>query len=217
MMPWIKRLAIFLSVTLTLLISGCATTVRSNVLAFNSWPTELKDNTYVFAFPTSPDSIEYRATENLVRQQLHRIGLQDASGGAEAKLVVALDYVLDARDLRVIAPAIADPYWMGPSWYGPYRRGRGWPYGPYGPYGGPYGPYGGPLAYDDITTHLFHRQLHLTITPVGGGKKLYEVMVENTSEIEDPNKILPVLVNNAFDGFPGQNGVVRTIDVDIKE
>jgi len=35
----------------SLLLSGCATTLRSNVTAFNDWPADLPDKSYVFDTP----------------------------------------------------------------------------------------------------------------------------------------------------------------------
>ena len=39
-----KYLAI-LATAAVMLLSGCATTIRSNVTAFNDWPTDLPDKT----------------------------------------------------------------------------------------------------------------------------------------------------------------------------
>lgn len=42
-----KALAILVAAT-SLLLSGCATTLRSNVTVFHEWPSDLPDKSYTF-------------------------------------------------------------------------------------------------------------------------------------------------------------------------
>ncbi|HEY5801640.1 MAG TPA: DUF4136 domain-containing protein [Burkholderiaceae bacterium] len=206
-----KRYTAYLFAAAALLLSGCATTIRSDVLSQSAWPADLADKSFVFTQPQT-DSIVYRASENLVRAQLHRIGLTDASGSA-AKLHVSMDLAEAARDVRVITPVVIDPFWPGYGWHGPYRMGwrRGW-----WPYHPGYGAWGA-MGYQESVSTVFQRRLHVTITQAGTDKVLYDVRVENTSRAADPMRVLPAMIVSGFEGFPGQSGVIRRVDVELKD
>mgnify|MGYP003529095066 CR=1 FL=1 len=50
-----KRLMIAATAALTLLLAGCASTIRSNVTTFHQWPDQLPDKTYAFEAPPAQD------------------------------------------------------------------------------------------------------------------------------------------------------------------
>jgi hypothetical protein len=57
-----KRTVITGLAALTLLLGGCATTIRSNVTTFHQWPAQLPDKSYVFeAPPPQEDTLELRS------------------------------------------------------------------------------------------------------------------------------------------------------------
>src|SRR5471030_1882637 len=58
----------------SLFLSGCATTLRSNVTAFNDWPADLPDKSYVFDTPApAEDTLEYRSYLGLLNNELARL------------------------------------------------------------------------------------------------------------------------------------------------
>ena len=57
-----KYLAIFLT-ALTVLLTGCATTIRSDVTAFHDWPAQLHDQSYVFEAP-APTTSTWRSARS---------------------------------------------------------------------------------------------------------------------------------------------------------
>lgn len=203
-----RRLAITLA-AMTLLLTGCATTIRSNVVSYSQWPADGGEKTFVFTVPQN-DSVEYRTVENLVRQQLNRVGLRDADA-ATAKYHVVVDLRGTARDVRVVSPVFVDPFWASSyyGWYSPrYRFHRRGLLYPYAPWPGPI------MTYEDQVSTIVQRQLHVTIAEAAGGRKVYDVLVENTSRSSDPMKVLPAMAVSAFEGFPGQqNGVLRRVEV----
>lgn len=198
-----------------LLLGGCATTIRSDVTAFNQWPAELTDKSYAFeAPPLEEDTLEYRSYLNLVRAELTKLGFSEAASPLAAKLRVAMRFSTIDRPLRVIETA--EPFWggsvfwqgrygmWGPRWYG---RGYFTPY---------YDPFlFGPVDVRESVRHDYERQLRVAIN-TADGKKLFDVTVQNTSRRAATPTVMPALVASAFAGFPGPNGVPRQIDLQVK-
>lgn len=193
----------------TLLLSGCASVIRTDVLAFHEWPADLQNKSYVFERKAGQDNnLEEKSYENLVRTELTRLGFTEAATPAAANLKVALNYSIDSRDVRTVQPYVVDPYWYGP-YYGP-----GWRYGRY------YDPfwYPGPVTqYREVQYQLFQRQLNVLITNIKNGKKLYDVTVHSSGGNGSLAFAMPYMVRSAFSDFPGKNGVPRRIDLEIKE
>jgi hypothetical protein len=74
-----KRYVLTVTAALTLLLAGCATTIRSDVTTFHQWPADLQDKTYVFeAPPAQDDTLELRSYQNLVRGELAKLGFHGA-------------------------------------------------------------------------------------------------------------------------------------------
>jgi hypothetical protein len=58
-----------------MLLTGCATTIRSDVIAFHQWPTDMPGSTFTFTrTPEQEASLEYRDYEDMVRTELSRLG-----------------------------------------------------------------------------------------------------------------------------------------------
>jgi len=207
-----KYLAIFLT-ALTVLLTGCATTIRSDVTAFHDWPAQLHDQSYVFEAPAAEDdTLEYRSYQNLVRAELAKHGFGEASGPDTAKLRVAMSFGTTDLPERVLQAT--DPFWYGPGYwpgrYG-YRYGA-WPgYGRFG-----YSPFwGGPMEMEESVRYKFDRKLRITINE-RSGRKLYDVSVHSTSGKRATPQVMPAMVASAFADFPGRSGVPRQVEVQVK-
>ena len=84
-----KRIVLTATAALTLLLGGCATTIRSDVTTFHQWPAQLPDKTYAFeAPPAQDDTLELRSYQNLVRAQLAKLGFQEASGAPALQVAI---------------------------------------------------------------------------------------------------------------------------------
>lgn len=58
-----------------LLLSGCASVIRSDVTTFNEWPADLPDKSFVFTHTAEQNNdLEYRKYETLVRDTLEKLG-----------------------------------------------------------------------------------------------------------------------------------------------
>ena len=210
-----KRFVIAASAALTLLLSGCASTIRSDVTTFHQWPAQVADKTYVFeAPPVQDDTLELRNYQNLVRGELAKLGFQDAGASGTPTLKVAMRFTttdVPVRTVQAIHPFYTD-YWMiSPrySFYRPYRRGF-MGYGWYSPF---YDPFWGPQMWQEVTRHEYQRELQVSIKSIKDGVRLFDVTVKNSSRQMSTPRVMPALVQSAFVGFPGENGVAKTIEL----
>jgi len=207
-----RYLAILMT-ALTVLLTGCATTIRSDVTAFHDWPAQLNDKSYVFEAPAAEDdTLEYRSYQNLVRAELAKHGFGEASGPDTAKLRVAMSF--GTTDIAERVLQATDPFWYGPGYwpgrYG-YRYGA-WPgYGRFG-----YSPFwGGPMEVEESVRFKFDRKLRITINE-RSGRKLYDVSVHSTSGKRATPQVMPAMVASAFADFPGRSGVPRQVEVQVQ-
>ena len=207
-----RYLAILMT-ALTVLLTGCATTIRSDVTAFHDWPAQLNDKSYVFEAPAAEDdTLEYRSYQNLVRAELAKHGFGEASGPDTAKLRVAMSF--GTTDIAERVLQATDPFWYGPGYwpgrYG-YRYGA-WPgYGRFG-----YSPFwGGPMEVEESVRFKFDRKLRITINE-RSGRKLYDVSVHSTSGKRATPQVMPAMVASAFADFPGRSGVPRRVEVKVE-
>ena len=201
---------------LPLLLSGCATTIRSEVTAFHQWPAALPGQSYVFMRP-APADLERQNYEQLLRERLAKLGLREAATGEPAALAVTMDYRINGRDVRVVETVLVDP-WYGTPWYGPGFYSPYWGYPGYGyPFYGP-GWGGVPVAREQETRYtVFHRELTLKITDEESLRSLYEVTVRSDGREGNLAKVMPYLVASAFKDFPGKSGVPQVVELKMKD
>jgi hypothetical protein len=209
-----KRVLMAAAASLTLLLGGCATTVRSDVTTFNQWPAQMADKSYAFEAPApQDDTLETRSYQELVRGQLAKLGFHDAGAGKPA-VIVSMHFMTTDVPVRVIQAV--DPWMYSPlmsprfGWVGPrhHRYWGGW-YSPfYDPFWGGYG-----YAMEGRIVHQYQRQLSVAIRSAVDGKHLFDVTVRNTSRQVSTPAIMPALVQSAFTDFPGPNGAARTVEL----
>ena len=214
------RLSLF-SAALCLLLTGCATTIRSNVTAFHDWPAELRNKSYVLERTAQQENnLEHRAYENMLRNELLQLGLVEAANLQSAGLKLAMSYSINVRDVRVVQPVLVDPWYVS-SFYGPRWRGHGY-YSPYySPFYGPfYSPfwYGPPVVQQRETRYqLADRELRVVISQAADSKRLYDVTVNSEGTNTSLAAVMPYMIRSAFTDFPGENGVPRRIELKMKE
>jgi hypothetical protein len=203
---------------LGLALSGCASTIQSDVLVFHEWPSNLQDRRFVFdTIPPQYNPLEYRSYENLVRAELQRLGLTDVGDAKTARLRVSLNYSTNLRDVKVVQPVVADPYWYGSPFYSPFYY-PGWPrFGHFGPYYDPFW-YGPPMVqYQSSNYQVYQHQLRITIAQLPNQKTLYDVTVNSESLKAPLSTAMPYMVRAAFQEFPGQSGVHREVEMKLAD
>ncbi|RJG23940.1 DUF4136 domain-containing protein [Massilia cavernae] len=216
-----RRILTIATAALTLLLGGCATTIRSDVTTFHQWPGQLQEKTYSFEAPApQDDTLELRSYQQLVRSELARLGFQDAGTGPSA-LKVAMRFMTTDIPVRVYQPVYShfDYYWMPRSAYMmrpyPYHRRHGYWRGWYSPFYDPFW-YGTP-AYHETIVHNYRRELQVAIKDARDGKRLFDVTVQNISRELSTPKVMPALVHSAFLEFPGVSGVARRVELKLEE
>ncbi len=210
-----KRLLVTAAAALGLLLSGCASTIRSDVTTFHQWPASLPDKTYVFeAPPAQDDTLELRSYQNVVRGELGRLGFRETAAGTAPALKVAMRFSTTDVPVRVIEPYYPHYYSMRFA-YSPFYRspwgGRRFGGGFYSPFYDPFW-YGMPM-YSESVQHYYKRELQVAIKGAADGKRLFDVTVHNTSRESSSPIIMPALVQSAFVGFPGVSGVARRVEL----
>jgi hypothetical protein len=206
-----------LLMALPLLISGCASTLRSEVTAFHQWPADAAGRSFAFLHRDGEaPNLERQTYENLVRAQLLKLGLRDAASGEAAALSVRMDYSISARDVRVVETVLVDA-WTGTPWYGPGFYNPYWGRPGYHPYF--YGPMwpSMPVAREQERRFtVFHRELKIKISEAASDQPWYDVTVKSAGERGNLAALMPYLAEAAFKDFPGANGVPRVIEMKIK-
>lgn len=213
-----KRLLTTAAAALTLLLTGCASTIRSDVTTFHEWPATLQDKSYALEAPApQDDTLELRSYQNLVRTELSRLGFQEAQAGATPALKVALRVTTIDVPVRVLEPDFPMYYssarFMGPyAWHRPYWGGRRyWGGGWYSPFYDPF--WSGLPRYTEVIKHFYNREVQVAIKSAADGKRLFDVTVRNSSRDMSTPKVMPALVQSAFTGFPGVSGVARQVEL----
>lgn len=212
MKRWLS--AVFL-IASGLLLAGCATTtVTSEVTPFHAWPAHLQEKTYVFERSREQNNnLEYLNYENLVRNELNRLGFVEASPSQTPNLKVTLNYGIKVRDVHEVYPVVLNPYpspFMSPYWYGPAWRGY------YGPFYDPFW-YGPPVVEQRESNYeLFTRQLRIVIARASDGKALYETAVVSEGRNGSLATVMPYMVKSAFTEFPGKSGVPHRVELKMK-
>jgi hypothetical protein len=200
-----KRTLIAAMAAASLLLAGCASTIRSDVTTFHQWPAEIADKSYAFEAPPPQDNtLELQNYQNLVRDQLARLGFHEAPQAPALK--VAVRFLTVDVPTQVVYPSYTPFYpYSARFGYGGFRR-RYW--------GGWYDPFWGPMPrYDVEEEHRYHRQLQVAITSATDNKRLFDVTVRNVSKTMSTPMMMPALVQSAFEGFPGPNGGARVIEL----
>jgi len=193
------------------LVAGCGTIIRSDVTTFHEWPDALPDKSYVFERTKEQnDSLEYRNYENLVRNELNRLGFTEAPATTKPALKAALSYSIDGRDVREVYPVVVHPH-PYPYWYGPAWRGY------YGPFYDPFW-FGPPVVQQRVSQYqLFNRQLRISLARLTDSKKLFETTVVSEGTNGTLATIMPYMVRSAFAEFPGKSGVPRRIELKMDQ
>jgi hypothetical protein len=194
-------------------LSGCATLLRSQVAVFHQLPKDLSGTTYVMIpFKEQEGSLEYKAYEEAVRQELNAKGFRETTVD-QAQVAVFLAYSIDTgREVVSSYPIIGQTGVSSSSTYGTVQS-----YGSYGTYSGTttYTPTYGVVGTGVTSQTEYMRVLRLDIVDKhalaeGNIKKLYEGKVVSSGYSGQLVQVLPTMIKVLFEDFPGQNGSTRT-------
>jgi hypothetical protein len=193
-------------------LSGCAL-LRSQVAVFHQLPKDLSGTTYVMIpFKEQEGSLEHKAYEEAVRQELNAKGLRETTVN-QAQVAVFLAYGIDTgKEVVSSYPIIGQTGVSSSSTYGTVQS-----YGSYGTYSGTttytptYGVVGTGVTSQTQYTRVFRLDIVDKETLAEGNiKKLYEGKVVSSGYSGQLVQVLPTMIKALFEDFPGQNGSTRT-------
>lgn len=196
-------------------LQGCASRLETTVTTFHQAGTSWAGKRFEFV-PTERqrDSLEYKAYADRVSQALQAHGLVPAAGKG-ADVDVSLDYkAIELRPLVYSSPI-----------YGYGSFGPVWGWHPYARYGGgvvfgwqPYWSLGyGAVANDYREYRNWRRELTVRMVPPGGGANQFEATAFHDGASESLPQVMPALVEAIFHDFPGPNGQVRQVLVELRD
>jgi len=183
----------------TVLLTGCASYVTTNVTAFQNWNGHDADRSYTFKRSADQqNNLEQSTYEGLVNNQLAIYGFKQVDA-QHAHYAVSLLYDISNHSTMVSQPVAYGPVWRG-GWYG------GW----YGPM--PYGPVS--VIYDTQPYPLFVKTLSIRISDLShNGLEVYNVTAGNSGPDGSLLAAMPYLVRSALANFPMPNGTVIQVNL----
>jgi predicted small secreted protein len=202
-----RRLLLVLLSALSLVLAGCATTLRSDVTSFQRWPANAAGSTYSFKRAAGQEaSLEHKTYEDLARTEMGKLALTEAPQGSKGRFEVSLDYGISTRTVQS-----QEPIWDHASYWHPahYHPHRGWRPGYWAP--SPYGP--SVVGYRTVLQDVSTRRLRVDISD--GGSKVFEASATSSGASASLNTTMPYLIRSVFDGFPGTNGQNRVLEFDV--
>ncbi len=210
---WSSRLMAGAALLGVALLSGCASTVTTEVTAFQqgNWQND-PPRTYAFERGAGKDAqLEQQTYEQWLAQALAGLGFEQVAR-PQAHYLVSMEYDSDARVLRVQETTYPDLWYPGP-------------YGPYGPYWGPYyrpwGPWGwGAPGYWPPQTTV--RDVPVTLSTLrvffkdaSTGRRVYQVTARHQGEGASLQAAMPYLIRSAFAQFPAESGRPRRVTLPL--
>jgi hypothetical protein len=187
------------------LAAGCASTMSATVTQFQQWPGNVEGATYtIVAAPAQQNNLEFQTVADTVRANIGPTGLVQAANPQAARFEIHIDY--SSMPSQVLVARYADPYYYD-----------GWGFGPaFGAYHGP-GVWGGGVFYSppvvNVPVQVNKNTLSITINDKqNANKEVYRSSAVNISQSDTLVRALPYLARAVFDGFPGNNGQVKTVN-----
>jgi len=178
------------------LLAGCTAPFSATVTTFQQWPADTAGQTWRVATPDADqNALEYAAYADLLRAAMASSGLIEAAVGQPARFTVGLRYRVESA--RITRREPIDPFFHG-GWGRPW----GWAWGGY------YTP-----AWGVVPQDVWRNILTLSIRDaMNGNTEVYRAnAISINVETHPIAQAMPQLMRAVFEGFPGNNGQVRTV------
>jgi hypothetical protein len=191
-----------------LLLTGCASTLRSDVTSFQRWPANAAGSTYSFKRNAGQESsLEHKTYEDLARVELNKQDLKEAAPNTKGRFEVSLDYGVNTRSVKSREPIYGNAQYWHPAHYHPtlgWRPGY-WAADPWGPQ---------VVGYQTVQRDISTRRLRVDIAE--GANKVFEASATSNGSNGTLVVTMPYLIRSVFDGFPGTNGQSRSVEFDTE-
>ena len=208
------------------LLSGCATTLRSDVSAFHrlgqAEGLATQDSAPRFAVVAvdseQAQSLEFQSYAALVSEQLRARRWVEVPLN-EASLRVSFRYGSGTAQSVVIGDTFSGFYGS----YGVWSRTRpGFPRGAAVGMGFPLGAFPRDLPHDVRVIYLRELSLRVERAAVGGNspsplpERVYEATVRSQGNSSSLATVMPAMIRGLFVDFPGPSGIERSVEVPLK-
>jgi hypothetical protein len=196
-------------------LTACASPITAKVTSFHQWPADTQGAVFSFVRPVDAlNDLEQQAYEGRVQSELEKLGLKRAAPGQVGRIQVDVITGNGARNKQFREAIYRDNYIYHP----PVRDAAG------NVYGGFWAPdqFGSRYVGDRTVTrtvqvsNLRLRLLDSQGNAPGKPRAVFESRAVYEGDNEDLATLVPFLVRAVFEGFPGQNGRVRTLKFDSK-
>ncbi len=191
----------FIALLSVLLLSACASNMRSEVASFYETVPQTGQSFKVVALDDKKQGgIEFGKYATLLANEFARLGYQHTPDAENPDLVIRFDYeVSNGEDrLRVIPDSHIG---MRYGW------GIGMHWGYYDPFGVSF--FG--RHNDVLPVTVYTRKLAISITK--DDVVVYEARLANTDRDKDLPKDMPLLVKSLFVDFPGESEKLRRVTI----
>lgn len=203
------------------LLTGCTTTtVLSHVTVFHEFSTTPQDIKYAFVRSSNQeDSLEHKAYEQMVREQLNRRGFQEVPVG-QATVVMFLSYQIDDGKTVISSyPIFGQTGVTGSQTYGNiYSTSRGT-----ASFSATttYTPSIGVVGTGSQSDLQYTRKVQLDILDRqrldnGSVAKIYEGKVTSVGSSSQLNRVMPYMLRSLFQEFPGKSGATTDIELPFR-
>lgn len=192
---------------LSMLVAGCASTLRHDVTVFHDLPDAQGEKTFRFAKPDDKHAgLRYATYERIIRAELLAAGFSESDDPA---LEVEFDYSAKRKIIRYVEHGpVVSPYfafghrrgWGGFSVAGPLWWGRP-----------------GYYSEHDVERHERILSLKMTDLSTAERKLVYESTAVSRGNQPALVAALPLLMRATLADFPGRSGVARQIDLTIPD
>jgi hypothetical protein len=207
-----KNILFSLAAAATLLLSGCASTITSQVTTFHEWPNDLKEKTFtVETMPGQENDPEYKVYAAMLGEKLQGLGFNNSKDPNSSELKVVMEYGTLVSEIQLpmaLWGTRFDPFWQ--IHYARFYRRSAFFYPYYSPYyfGRPNSIY---MVSDFTATRHFLHQLAVSISERKSGKTLANIKVSTEQISPRISRQMPYLLDSAFMEFPGENGRTNEI------
>lgn len=198
-----KRLATLLLITLSALLTGCASTrlIDSQVLAVANVPAgaQLQGSKYRFErLPSQVNNPEAGLAEQQAEQALAAVGLVRDDAGAQLSVLVSFQgtqYLIDPWGYRVPRP-----------YYGSISIGHGVPWGPGVGFG---------MGMRAPPIPQYRREVSLILRDLKSGLVVYETRASHDGPWSDSTVVFATLFKAALANFPNPPAGPQRVNIEI--
>lgn len=210
-----QRIMTAFTALVLVVLAACASPITAKVTSFNQWPQDAAGAVFSFIRPVDAlNDLEQQAYESKVQNELEKLGLKRAAAGQIGRIQVDVVTGNGTRNKQFREAIYRDNYIYHP----PFRDAAG------NVYGGFWAPdqFGQRYVGDRTVTRTMQvsnlrlRLLDSQGSAPGKPRAVFDARATYEGDNEDLATLVPFLVRAVFDGFPGQNGKVRTLKFDGK-